>query len=302
MDANAQRSRRPMRAIPGAAAATLVVALLTGCAGQLPRLAAEAGDEALAPRVSHIVQQVQCEVIETMAKGRLAGLGVAKLAVGVDLTLDVTDRGSFNPTLGFIDPRADGVNNVTLGIGGQYSREQHRNVHVTFTVIADAASATEDRLGDCRAMRKGSGLRGDLGIEEILATGLPFIAGSPPGPENPYVLPAVGVGTSKGAPSDPDPPAFGTTVDFELVYGVSGGPTWTLTHFVGPGVGLLDARRTAKDTLVLGFVAFQAKPRGGPQGLLPLDQADEEDSNRASRAVQGEITRQILRSLNLNAR
>jgi hypothetical protein len=290
--------------------ALVATGLLAGCAGQLPRLADDGGDGALAPRVSHMVQQVQCEVIEAIGKGRdsggpLAALGALTLAVGVDLTLDVTDRGSFNPTLGFIDPRADGVGNVTVGIGGQVGREQHRNIHVTFTVVAGPQAASEGRLRGCREMRTASGLRGKLGIEEIIGTGLPFVAGAPLAansfsPDHPYLLPAVGIGPAKGAPDDPDPPTFGTTVEFTLVYGVSGGPTWTLTHFVGPGVGLLEARRTAKDTLVLAFVAFKSKMPAGPEGALPLE--GDEGVGRASRAAQSEITRQILRNLNINSR
>ena len=302
MDASGARTRlSALRAHwPRIGSVALLAGALSGCAGQLPPFA-RGDDEPLAPRVSHIVQQVQCEVIEVIAQsrdgGRLEALRSVKLAVGVDLTLDVTERGSFNPTLGFIDPRADGASSFSVGIGGQYGREQHRNMHVTFTVIADFASATE-RLGSCREMRKGSGLRGDLGIAEVIGTGMPFIAEKRLAADDPYLLRPIGVGPSKGAADDPDPPAFGTTVDFELVYGISGGPTWTLTHFVGPGSGLLDTRRTAKDTLVLGFVAFT--PKTPAPGVLPQEKADEEDSNRASRAAQGEISRQILRNLNIN--
>src|SRR5471032_2286217 len=51
-------------------------------------------------------------------------------------------------------------------------------------------------------------------------------------------------------------PGFGSTIDFTLVYGVGGGPSWTLTSFTGIGAsgGLLNYTRTNKDTLTLGFV------------------------------------------------
>lgn len=50
---------------------------------------------------------------------------------------------------------------------------------------------------------------------------------------------------------------FGSTVDFNIVLGLSGGPNWTLTYFKGPAgsSGPLSFSRTYFDTLAIAFVA-----------------------------------------------
>jgi hypothetical protein len=60
-----------------------------------------------------------------------------------------------------------------------------------------------------------------------------------------------------GAPTT-DPTTFTSTVDFSVVEGISGGPTWDLQHFKGPSSGSsgpLSLNRTAKDTMLIAFTA-----------------------------------------------
>lgn len=72
--------------------------------------------------------------------------------------------------------------------------------------------------------------------------------------------PAGPSGGSKGGASAGASPAgstsFGSTVDFTLVYGLNGGPNWTLTHFKGPAPSspLLTASRTETNTMNITFV------------------------------------------------
>jgi hypothetical protein len=59
--------------------------------------------------------------------------------------------------------------------------------------------------------------------------------------------------------------SFGSTIDFTLVYGLNGGPTWSFKKFKGPtGSGsLLTASRTTLDTLSITFVAACQNWQGG---------------------------------------
>ena len=65
---------------------------------------------------------------------------------------------------------------------------------------------------------------------------------------------------------------FASIVDFTINAGVSGGPTWTLTHFKGPGGGsngLVNLTRTYFDSLTISFVPTCQKRDVDP--LTPSD-------------------------------
>src|SRR5207244_2798262 len=89
----------------------LVAALgsvLLGACSTLPSFVSPIAPDALTPRVSDIVEQVQREVVAAVAKeGNQAGLKALQegtYVMNVNLTLDVTDSQSANPTLSYIDP------------------------------------------------------------------------------------------------------------------------------------------------------------------------------------------------------
>jgi len=68
---------------------------------------------------------------------------------------------------------------------------------------------------------------------------------------------AVGSGATPSASASGTGTSFGSTVDFTVVYGLNGGPTWTLTHFKGPQGGsgsLVNLSRQVVDTLTVTFV------------------------------------------------
>jgi hypothetical protein len=47
---------------------------------------------------------------------------------------------------------------------------------------------------------------------------------------------------------------FGSTIEFSIEWGFTGGPSWVLTHFKGPNdKGLINASRTDTSTLVIAF-------------------------------------------------
>ena len=292
----------------------VLAAMLSGCQ-TVPHFDRLSGAEPVAPRVSDIMEEVQCEILtalkdsaaakdakpENQPLGSLLG---GEYVASVNLTLDVTNDEGVNPSLSYIEPLVTAGANFTASLSAQGSEEQHRNISVTFTTMFDSNTPL-DALGKCREKTSRGGLRGDLGIREILATGLPYTTNQQVGPKPPYIMPILGV--TRVAPVDPLtgsgalPPSFGTTVDFTLVYGVGGGPTWTLSRFTGPdtaGAGLLSAKRTKKDTLILAFA--RVTPATPPSGGSAEDIASQKDRNRATARVeavgqtQGQIDRMIL--------
>ncbi len=275
----------------------LLGVLLSGCAAPLPRFDNAVTPQLLAPRVSTIVQEIQCEILEAVKMGEdpkspLSVLQREQFVVSVDLTLDVTNRESLNPSLGYIHPYATAGNNFTLGLNGQLTGEQHRNLHLTFALLVDQAAATDKQLKECHEMRKGSSLQGDLGIVEIIGTGLPYQG------HGAYVMRTVGIDTDgvAGLPDAVDPPGFGSTVDFTLVYGAGGGPNWTLTYFKGVDEGLASFLRTNKDTLVLAFVKVAPKAARPGVSAAPASAASAA-IQAAGRAAQNQLNRQILNRL-----
>jgi hypothetical protein len=275
----------------------LIAAFLAGCAGPIPRFESAAVPTELAPRVSTIVQQIQCEIIGAVKDADLGPLMTGQFVATADLTLDVTDKDDVNPSLSFIHPLNTANTNFTLGVSGQYSREQHRNLHLTFAVLVEP-NAPGSKICDQRGTI-GTRLEGNLGIKEIMKAGVPYLV-KPETAGSPYLMQTIGIADLKGAgTAKADPPGFGTTVDFTLVYGVGGGPSWTLTHFTGIGGsnGLVNFSRTNKDTLVLAFAKVVRSGANAPSASPPGAAADDPEIDAAVRSAQGQLTRQILNRL-----
>jgi hypothetical protein len=277
--------------------------LICGCS-TLPHFDNAVTPEQIGPRVSDIVNEIQCEILYSVNKSKsqdspLAALQDGQYVANVNLTLDVTDDQGVNPALSYIHPYITSGLNFTAVLNGQLTGQQHRNFNVTFTLLFDRDTPTEPKLKKCRGDNDRSGLIGNLGIEEIIATGLRYATGSEYKNEDPYKIPALGV--DKRLASDPLTggaalaPNFGSTIDFTLVFGVGGGPNWTLTHFTGVNpAGLLSFTRTNKDTLVLSMA--RVAPTAAPSGT-----AAEVDKLRAiqaaGKAAQDNVTRMILQRL-----
>jgi hypothetical protein len=277
-----------------------LVLLLTACS-TLPHFEdAIYGKRPVGPTVNDMTHEVQCELLDALKKGNtflkedqagrandkanrpLGTLANFVWAVNVNLTLDVTDDEGFNPSLSFIDPLKTTPNTFTATIAPQWSEEQHRNLLVQFTLFLDNATPTDQACDPSQSTSPG--LRGNLGLEQVISTGLPYAVGQPDPSfmPSPYVMKAAGV-TEKGADSSANP-VFGSTIDFSLVYGLGGAATWTLTHFAGPSSGnLLTAMRTHKDTLVLSFAQSI--------GTTP------DAVTAAAKAAQDNSTRMILQRL-----
>ena len=198
-------------------------------------------------------------------------------------TLDVTDTGGFNPSAAISEyihgPKGlFPATGVVLSVGGQLSEAAHRQItldsSMDFSRLVESVPnplAKDKHIitplakvlpapGTCDG---GSELGGRLGVKEALATGIIATAmndiavfpaggsGSGGSIDIAGVTPAVSVAATY---------AFGqisAQIDFTIIENINGGPTWTLTHFKGPGgnsSGLLNINRQVKDTLTLTFV------------------------------------------------
>jgi len=274
-----------------AAVSALLLLMLAGCVS-LPQFTSRESGAEVQPHVSDITDRLQCEIIEAVDSAKngdsdLAALAIYKHVVNIDLTLEVTRDESVNPTLSYINPYATAGTSLEADVSGKWSGEQHRLLTQSFTLVFGRGDPSAEKLAQCRSLAKHSGLRGKLGIREILSSGLRYESQS-----NVYKLGVLGM--SKLEPQDPlggqVAPSFGSTIDFSITYGAGGGPGWTLTHFVGPGgSSLLSFSRMNKDSLQMTFARVQDTGNSG-------------DAERAGNVARDNATRQILQRLVSNGR
>lgn len=147
------------------------------------------------------------------------------------------DSVGLTPTVSYIDPSAS----FSFGASGTLKGARQR-IYVE-TLDLDAASL---KPRSCGPQPDTFDLSGNLGIVEAVDLGLGSIK------------------ADDKARFDKDK-AFGQTIQFVLTKNVSGvGPTWTLTHFTGPG-GFFGAERIDTNELVISFapgVVIVKKPAG----------------------------------------
>jgi hypothetical protein len=199
-------------------------------------------------------------------------------------TLDATGTGALNPLFIDTNPYKAAVGlfpmtSLVLTVSPQLSDTGHRFMQVYSSVdfarlVASEprnyhyAKSVEPRISSypCSLNYEPQGveLQGQLRLKETLATGITAISMNDVGlfpPDQP--VPAGG----SSAPASPENSlnssgqyTFGiisAQIDFTIIEGISGGPTWTLHHFIGPGgssQGFINLNRQVKDTLQITFV------------------------------------------------
>jgi hypothetical protein len=272
----------------------LGVGFIVGCTS-LPELGSGSGPDALSPKVSDITDKIQCELISALHAAKydqdstFRALAVYKHVVSVNLTLEVTNAESVNPSLSYIKPYATMGTSFSTPVGAQWTGTQDRNYNQTFTLIFGLGDETPEVMQACEHVKANGSLRGELGIKDIIASGLRFEAADSAA----FKLKVLGL--SKNDPPDALTgsaslaPSFGSTVDFQVVYGVSGGPLWTLTHFTGPGATLGAYTRTLKDTLQLSFARVAPTNSG--------EDADRDAEGTAGRSAKDNLTLQVLQRI-----
>lgn len=271
-------------------AALLGVAGILSACQQLPSFNDDGTKpEAAVPRVSDIVDKVQCEIAQAIVSHKAD----SQYAVAVNLTLEVTNRQGVNPSLSIIDPMGTGFSAL---IAPQVNGEQHRTFNVTFTQVVDSTSAPDAITRACKPDGVKFGLRGSLGLSEIIGTGLFYTNHNSDQADSPYKLHVLAMSpdASKTSPltgSDTLAPSFATQIDFTLLYGLGGGPNWSVATFNGPsGSGsLVNFTRTNKDTLILSFARVPPAEKDG-KGI-------HESQQRAGRVAQENVTRLLLQRL-----
>jgi hypothetical protein len=226
------------------------------------------------PSVYDIVKHIQCEIWQipkplpenqrdtaTAEQKRFDKFWLNQYVVYAILTIDVTDDGRIDPSVSFIQPLAAMGESRSLSVTPSVDGTAHRNFTVSF--VLDLTPDPQgnptfippdgtDRLNYCKANDEHvGGLTGDLGIKSIIEEGIKYRD------NDQFVFPTA-LSTQFSSSTTP---TFGSTIDFTMVYGLGGGPNWTLTHFTGPsGSGsLLGYTRTRKDTLVLSFASLNQR-------------------------------------------
>jgi hypothetical protein len=200
---------------------SIAVATALGGCSNIPPLGIEGP-----PTIRQIVDEIECEVAE--AADKYPRLRREDWAVAVDLTLQVEETAGLTPTVSFIQPFATAGTSFAFGASAALKGERKR----IYEELLDL-KINQIRNPRCLARTGYFDLTGNLGIVEAADLGL--------GSAN---LPL---------PQFHHDKAFGQTIHFELTRNVSGvGPTWTLTHFTGPG-GFFGAERVDTHELIISF-------------------------------------------------
>jgi hypothetical protein len=193
---------------------------LSGCAG-VPEF-----DIQSPVTVAHILDRIQCEA---HAAAKDYPIFREEKWVGVaDLFLQVDDNAGVTPTLSYVEPLVAAGTKWTLGVAGNLKRSRQRvyNETVTFDFLKLNGKM-------CAKPLVPYDLTGDLGIAETLK------------------IAAESIDRKEDAVAFAAKEAVGQTVQFVLTRNVSGGPGWTLTHFVGGFVA--GAERIDTHKLIVSF-------------------------------------------------
>lgn len=234
---------RCMSSWVGAVGSTL---WLAGCASVVPSFDVPRDPATNSPTVASIVDRLTCELANLVAPGspNAPELLTGQYEVAVQLDLTVNDAGSLAPSFTYINGP------FVFGAGAklEQSREQVFSEKLYYSLIdlryeldeseaAFRAGRTTRRLGDC-ATYFDTNLAGDLGIRQ--AVDLAFSSN---------YLRTSAKASEKGA--------FGGSINFTVTKNLNGvGPTWTLTHFKGPG-GLGALSEVNTDRLTFAFAVSE---------------------------------------------
>jgi len=187
------------------------------------------------------------------------------------LSLDVNDTGGLAPSLNF--PYGNFAFNV--GANLNQSREDSLNINLTYSMRDLAHRWDQDRnLSTCPEID--TNLAGNLGLKRIVTSAL----------ETPDMVEKADLSPTGGE--------FSGLVNFTLTRSLnSTGPTWTLTHFVGPG-NLASVSRVNNDKLSFGFAV--GKNAGKPFKAHEAVPPSKFDS--ANRVLQQQLLNNLGTQLN----
>jgi hypothetical protein len=243
---------------------------VAGCA--VAPFDAPVGEKYGYPKVNQVLDKIQCEIAEArddpiinshnvevrLHKENLKPFG--QWVANIILTLTVNDTEGLMPTnsglaLSVIDPLK--VANTSFGFGGSVILYQQRSRTFTETYSLQIESIPPETCATIRRRWHNFNLEGDLGLRELIYTGLhsfdksdvATFESSQTGFASDGSSDDSDDGTQKAGSQD----GFGGTVSFDIFKGLSGvGPTWTLVKAkTSGGVGL---QRDDLHKIVITFV------------------------------------------------
>ena len=262
----------------------------------------------------------------------------------VSLTLQVTNVEGINPSLNFTDPGLPIAPvpltgafspSLTLAVNGQFDGTQNRTF--TLAYFIDLAQLWTSPPNCENDPNNDIGIVGQLGLGEILSDGLEAVeytktyniystpdetqASSITSSMLSSQLAAAGISTSTAKANSV---SFGSEIDFTVVEGLAGGPSWSFKHFSGPGgagtgkgggssttgggsssgsssagasQGFLNFNRTAIDSIVVQIGATCQKSKGGNADYWDaIPQCDPATRANSIQAIQQQLLLYQLRN------
>lgn len=220
------------RRLPALLAAGLALA---GCGAPQFMVASREGT----PTVMDIVQRINCELADLVGNDPDFGRHRQRFLVGdyhvaVAISLVVTETGELAPNFNVPVPPQFAFN-VGMRLMRQREQTHMQNLYFSMVEIESRLRRAPEAL---RCPRDDGNLSGDLGIRQTALMGM----GAPGTATAPNIGPGLGG-------------EFGGNVSFVLTRNLNSvGPTWTLTHFRGPGsMGSLG--RTDTNRVYFAFVS-----------------------------------------------
>lgn len=248
-------------------ASMLTLALLTSCAN--PRFSVPYTKEGY-PDARDINKRIRCELAQMVSDSGHFPLRKLLLQgnyrVAAVLTLGGKQSGGLKPSLGFPRTVTSGTFDVDVIPNVSKTVERTSVTYLSYDLQL-IYERTKDADANFSCPLASSSLAGSLEINELVAMSAPLPVDQEAGPPGGQ---------------------FGGTITFTTVTGITGGPTWTLKRFVGPG-SLLSASNEFTDKLTL---AFYQRPQG-----LNSTEAEQAYATRILQSIVDQDTSRQLSSL-----
>jgi hypothetical protein len=217
------------------------------------------------PTVKTIVDRIRCELVDMVRSDRSDDVAAnhrdfllnQDYDVEATLSLEVNDTGGLAPSFSSIVPYS-AVTSLAVSATGTFSQSRDQNftenLHFNLRELFKDWQASQKTHGESICPAADTNLAGDLGLRNIVA-----MADS-----SSFLDEAQTLGPGKGA--------FGGSVQFLVTKSLtSAGPTWTLTHFKGPG-GLASFSRVNTDKLTVAFAEHADAGPKKPGAATPRNQ------------------------------
>jgi hypothetical protein len=245
-------------------------------------------DKTGSPTAYSIVKRIECELADLVRKDE-NGTYIyqqAPFLINEDydaaaiISLEVNDTGGLTPAVSAISPFT-AATSFAFSAGGtlQEARDQTFTENLYFSMSTFISNLKRDPEA-YQCVPTDTNLSGNLGIKNIVDLAS----------RSPYTDSTQTLTGGKGV--------FGGTVQFTVTEGISAtGPTWTLTHFTGPG-GLVGLSHVNTDKLTIAFGPAPAQPTGQPNQNGKKNRGNLELENFLQQLVLLQVGSQILQLQN----